>query len=224
MVEQAIKKENVFFFTEGKSPQLPKVPRTDNSSNGLQPMMCLWASQKAVTKREKCYLPLTQEFPKLQLTNKGQIRREFPITNHICGTDEVVIPKTPQLSHPGGDLSGTVPEKFKIPETPFIPKPPFIPETPLLCGTPQCDKRSDQKRKLCTMVPETPFLNVSPIPEKNVIQRNPIDFNRKEPVRTKEQHSRPDQKNSLAKKQFVQVVPETPSLKFKSSEELSLYD
>ena len=136
----------------------------------------------------------------------------------------MVIPKTPQLSCPGGDLSRTVPEKFKIPETPFIPKPPFVPETPLLCGTPRCDKRSDQKRKICTMVPETPFLNVSPMPEKNVIQRHPIDFNTREPTRTKEQHTRPDHTNSLAKKQFVQVVPETPSLKFKSSEELSLYD
>ena len=177
----------------------------------------MWESQKTLIKREKCDLPLSQEFPKLHLANKGQTRREFAITDHICGTEEVVIPKTPQPSCPGGDLSRTGPEKFKIPETPFIPKPPSVPETPFLSGSPQCDRRLHHN--LFNL-----FLNVSPMPAKNEIQRHPIDFNTRGPIRTKEQHSRPDYSNNLPKKQFVQVVPETPSLKFKSSEELSLYD
>ena len=172
-------------------------------------MLC--SSQKVSSKSGKDLL-LSPEFPKLKLVKEMKTTKNVPTSTNESGTMQTVIPKTPHLSCPEGNLCNPLWE-FKIPETPFIPKPPFIP------GTPQCKARLHQNRKItCTTVPETPLLNVAPLPAK--------DFQRQSPhfcsPEGKGKETRQGWCKGMAKRQCVQVVPETPYLK--SSDELSFYD
>lgn len=187
---------------------------------------CLCSSQKASIKTGND-LPLSQEFSKLQVIKERQTGREFMKTNNSCGTEQTSLPKTPKLSQPEGHLPSVIPEKFKILETPFIPKSPFIPETPSVPGSPQHEFRLRHlKGKECTAVPETPLLYVSSMPVESYHRHPPRFHTQERPVKSgKRKDTRLSCSNKhRVKRQLVQVVPETPYLKFKSSDELSLYD
>ena len=204
-------------FTEiRESPHPSKDSRTAVGSNLLS-SKCSNTSQKAHIKRGND-LPLSQEFPKLQLVKERQLHGGSSATYNSCGSEQEAIPKTPQLARSKAEIPSAITQKFKIPETLFISKPAFFPETP------QLEVRLQKIGKVCTVVPQTPLVNA---PMEDNFQRlsDPTHFYITEtPIKTKEKDTRQGYSKHLAKRQFVQVVPETPYLKFKSCDELSLYD
>lgn len=165
-------------------------------------------------KKKHDELPISQEIPRPQLINTGQTRTKLPTLTY-----NTITAKTPRLSCLGDNFFSAIPKRFKVPETPLIHNLTFIPETPFLPGTHQHEVKQHKSRDICPVVPETPSLNDSPV-RASKVQRGPVQ------VKAKEKHLRPsrDKNLHLSKREFIQLVPETPFLNLRSSEEISLYE
>ena len=154
-------------------------------------------------------LPISHDLTKPQASVKESEQPEFTATSRYYRPQETTITKTPPKKFP---------QKFTIPETPLLCNisetsqvaKSFIPKTP------------HQKRNWlsCSTVPETPLLDINPAtaeyfekqPETPVAQ-----------MKNKEKDNRERCARNWGNI-HVQVVPETPMLKLKSTHELSLYD
>ncbi|XP_078357862.1 uncharacterized protein LOC144642701 isoform X1 [Oculina patagonica] len=171
---------------------------------------------------------ISQELPKPQAPvkeNEQPRSPEFTVTaGRYYGAKETAITKTPPKKFP---------PKFKIPETPLLNKisetsqvgKSFIPETPQrqLLSAHQNSKRN---WLLCSAIPETPLLDGIPV-AADYYEKQPTHFYTPEtPVaqmKNTEKENRERRAGNWGKTR-VQVVPETPKLKLKSTDELSLYD
>lgn len=162
-------------------------------------------------------LPISQELPKPQASVK-----EFTAPGRqYCGAKETTMTKTPPKKFP---------PKFKIPETPLLNNfsetsqvgKLFIP------GTPQHQLTAHQKRNwlLCSAVPDTPPLDGIPV-AADCYEKQPTHFYTSETPVAQMKNKEKENRERCARnwgKTHVQVVPETPKLKLKSTDELSLYD
>lgn len=147
-------------------------------------------------------LPVSQGLPKPHALVEESKHPQFAVNSSSnYRAEETTMTKTPYTQKSI--------QKFKIPETPLLDNisqtcklgNSFIP------GTPQCH----QKRRglSCSTVPETHLFSKTPTAQMN---------NNERPIRLRWVSSygkTPD---------FVQIVPETPKLNLKLTDELSLYD
>ena len=146
-------------------------------------------------------LPLSQGLPKSQALVEESKKPEFEANSRSNYTaEETTMTKT---------LTQKFIKKFKIPETPSLDNisqtsklgNSFIPEKP------QCPQ--NRRGLPSSTVPERLFFSKTPTAQMN---------NRERSIRSRWV------RNYVKTPQFVQVVPETPKLNLKSTDELSLYD
>ena len=137
----------------------------------------------------------------------------------------------PEITATCGSFGAKAVQKFRIPETLVLSY--NISETnqlakSLIAGTSR-PIRADQKgdQLACSTIPETPLqINTSPIVAEYFERQATCLYAPETPVvllKKKEE----DQTRRCARKwskRHVQVVPETPALKLKLTDELSLYD
>ncbi len=168
-------------------------------------------------------LRISQEFPKpLKASVKEMQQPEFTVTGRYHEAKETAMTKTPPKKFP---------PKFKIPETPLLNNnsetsqagKSFIP------GTPKRQLLTEHQKRnwlLCSTVPETPLLDGIPV-AAGYYEKHPTHFYTPETPVANMKNNEKENRERCARnwgKTHVQVVPETPQPKLKSSDELSLYD
>lgn len=146
-------------------------------------------------------VPISQALPKSQALVEESKKTKFAANSRRnYRTEESTMTKTPKQKST---------QKFKIPETPLLNNisqacklgNSFIPETP------QCYRK--RKGLSCSTVAETLPFSKTPVAQ----------------MKNKEKQIRSRWVRNYGKTHdFVQVVPETPKLNIKSTDELSLYD
>lgn len=160
--------------------------------------------------------------PHIDILVKESKKPKLTTTSSSCDTEETTVTKTAQVKFT---------PKFQIPETPLLNNissethqlgKSFIPESP------QFPMMAHRKRNwlTCSTVPETPLLDASPMVTE-YFERQPIHLYTPETPVAQMKDKKKDINVRRTKnwgKRYVQVVPETPNLKLKSTDELSLYD
>lgn len=167
-------------------------------------------------------LLFSQESPKPQTfvrESKQPVLSATTRRNYVA--EETTGTNTPQKNRP---------KKFKIPETPLLNNISEVSQVgkSSIPRTPQCQLLTPQQQKnwlSCSIVPETPLLDGIRV---NYCETRQTLYTPETPVAQMKDKNKGKRGGYVRGwgKAFVQVVPETPNLKLKTTDELhlSLYD